>query len=204
MATIISNEGSIILNGRSSISKGLIVADISDNIVIVEPKGWKLDYTTTTIDGETFASAEEFLAKISSFSKGGGGTGEGVPVGTDRQIYTWDGNGAAIASEFTPSHWSEFVDGAPTSGQWVAAAQFDIEDQPRMGFVEVSTLLTPIAESEGMIPFYSQGGQLRVGMPKFPENAVPLLLLDVRLPVPPETGTFVLRSVNGVASWVSE
>lgn len=204
MTTIISNEGSLILGGKSSISKGLILADIVGDLVIVQPRGWRLNYEDTTIDGESFASSEELLAKISSFSKGGGGTGEGVPTGTDRQIYTWDGNGTAIASEFTPDHWSEFINGAPTSGQWLAAAQFDTDEQPRMGFVEVSTILTPITESEGMIPFYSQGGQLRVGMPEFPENAVPLLLLDVRLPVPPETGTFILRSVNGVASWVAE
>lgn len=88
-----------------------------------------------------------------------------------------------------------FSDGGGTGEgvQWE-----DVENKP------LKELTTPIIDSQGLVPVYTQNGQLPVGMPEFPENAVPLLLLDVRLPIPPETGTFVLRSVNGIASWVAE
>lgn len=63
---------------------------------------------------------------------------------------------------------------------------------------------TPIDQAQGEIPVYTQGGQLPVGIPEFPENAVPLMLLDTRIPQPPQSGTFVLRCVNGIVSWISQ
>lgn len=58
------------------------------------------------------------------------------------------------------------------------------------------TLATPIQDAEGLIPVYTQNGQLPVGMPEFPENAVPLILLDVRVPVL-EIDEFLVGSQNG-------
>lgn len=54
------------------------------------------------------------------------------------------------------------------------------------------------------VAMFSEQGLLSTGTPLFPENAVPLVLLDVRLPAPPESGAYVLKSLNGVASWVEE
>lgn len=51
----------------------------------------------------------------------------------------------------------------------------DITDKP------LKDLATPLADSEGLVPVYTQNGQLPVGTPEFPENAVPLILLDSRL-----------------------
>lgn len=52
----------------------------------------------------------------------------------------------------------------------------DVQDKP------LKELSTPITESEGLVPVYTQEGQLPVGVPEFPENAVPLALLDTRVP----------------------
>lgn len=51
----------------------------------------------------------------------------------------------------------------------------DVQDKP------LKELDTPLADSEGLVPVYTQNGQLPVGTPEFPENAVPLILLDSRL-----------------------
>lgn len=51
----------------------------------------------------------------------------------------------------------------------------EVQDKP------IKTLAIPLSESEGLIPSYTQEGQLPVGMPEFPENAVPLALLDIRM-----------------------
>lgn len=58
------------------------------------------------------------------------------------------------------------------------------------------TLGTPIHDAEGLIPVYTQNGQLPVGMPEFPENAVPLILLDVRVPEL-EEGNFLVGGEDG-------
>lgn len=58
------------------------------------------------------------------------------------------------------------------------------------------TLETPIQDAEGLIPVYTQNGQLPVGMPEFPENAIPLILLDVRVPEL-EQGNFLVGGVSG-------
>lgn len=51
---------------------------------------------------------------------------------------------------------------------------------------------------------WSEQGLVSTGTPQFPENAVSLAFLDIRIPEPPASGNFVLKSVNGVTSWVSE
>lgn len=156
------------------------------------------------IDGQVAQSYQDALNWINSnFFANASSSGEAIPEGTERQLLGYGADGTPIAVTFTPNHWSDFPDGAPTEGQWVAAMQADSEEQPVMGFVRVSTLLTPIAESEGMIPFYTQEGQLRVGIPQFPENAVPLILLDARVPAPPTQGTFTLQVVDGTVTWIT-
>lgn len=59
----------------------------------------------------------------------------------------------------------------------------------------------PVADK---VAVFSEQGLLSTGMPQFPENAVPLVLLDIRIPEPPTTGNYRLRSVNGVVSWATE
>lgn len=56
----------------------------------------------------------------------------------------------------------------------------------------------------GMIPKYSPQGNLNTNPAEFPENAVPLVQLDARIPSPPTSGNFVLKSVDGSVSWVAE
>jgi len=56
----------------------------------------------------------------------------------------------------------------------------------------------------GKVAVFSEQGLLSTGTPLFPENAVPLVLLDIRIPEPPATGNYRLISVNGVVSWATE
>lgn len=78
MATIVTNAGSLILNGATSVPKGGYVCKIeSGNVHVVSLCGkvnWSLP-ADTTIDGDSFADAEELLAELSSFSRGGSGPG---------------------------------------------------------------------------------------------------------------------------------
>lgn len=48
----------------------------------------------------------------------------------------------------------------------------DVRNKP------LHTLGTPIEDAEGMVAVYTQGGQLPVGNPQFPENATPLYLVQ--------------------------
>lgn len=156
---------------------------VTDGAIIPKDTG------VTLVDGDKSETRIGINRVWSECYGQGSGDGSEIPTGTNRQIFTWDENGTPIADEFTPDQWSDFPNGAPTEGQWLAGAQFDTETQPEMGFVQVSTLATPITESEGMIPFYSQGGQLRVGTPQFPENAVPLGYFDVGIATKLDVGT---------------
>src|SRR5690606_18347023 len=78
MATIVTNAGSLILNGATSVPKGGYVCKIeSGNVQVISLCGkvnWSLP-ADTTIDGDSFADAEELLAELSSFSRGGTGPG---------------------------------------------------------------------------------------------------------------------------------
>lgn len=78
MAAIISNPGSLVLDGLSSIPRGSYSVSSDEDKVYVHfgPVKWTIDLTTT-IDGATAASIPELVSLISSFSKGGG-DGQGV------------------------------------------------------------------------------------------------------------------------------
>lgn len=72
---------------------------------------------------------------------------------------------------------------------------------PAEGVQWTDTSFMPVA---GKVAVFSPQGLLSTGMPEFPENAVPLVLLDLRIPDAPTSGNYVLKSSNGVVSWVSE
>lgn len=63
---------------------------------------------------------------------------------------------------------------------------------------------TSMMPSGGKVPVFSEQGLLSTGTPLFPENAVPLSYLDGRIPMPSTSGNFILKSVDGVVSWVAE
>lgn len=69
-----------------------------------------------------------------------------------------------------------FKSGGGSTGEGVQSITWDnVQAKP------LKTLATPIEQAEGLIPVYTQAGHLPVGIPEFPENAVPLVLLDARL-----------------------
>lgn len=179
----------VLLQGAQTISiekvnttaetKQAIMLDVSGTIAVLDTinnKGIEYvgDYSTNWTDHSLVT--KKWVTD--NFSGGGG-----LPNLTNRQLLVNNTSSPAtpIPGVLTPLHWSDFPEGLPTGGQWVAGAQFDAEGLPTMGFVQVATGLTVIGDAEGLIPFYRQDGQLPVGTPEFPENAVPLALLDVRL-----------------------
>lgn len=102
MNTIISNEGSLILNGgTSTVPKGMFACTVTEDIVNVfygDIVHWKLDYKTTTVDSAECESAKELASLLSSFSRGGG-DGQGVTWEniTDKPAVIAAGNDAAGA-----------------------------------------------------------------------------------------------------------
>lgn len=81
MAAIVSNENSLVLNGRHSISRTGIGVKISGEFVYVSSScgkvDWKVDYKKDTVDGASFANVEDLFDALRSFNKGGG-DGDGV------------------------------------------------------------------------------------------------------------------------------
>lgn len=204
--TIIKTEDNCININDALIPKnGSVVTLMAEGVRLTGVWGvMDILITGSTIDGASVESAQSMFDyfKVNSFSLGGGDGGNGVVL-TNRQLIVNNSiePGVGVAGLLTPNHWSEFEGGAPTEGQWIAAAQFDTDEQPKMGFVEVALLGDPL---EFKIPLYTQNGQLPVGTPEFPENAVPLMLLDARIPQSPTTGTYSLKSVDGIVSWVED
>lgn len=88
---IVSNEGSLVLDGRSSIPKGMFSTNISGSKVNVTfgAVSWSLEYSTATVDGESFDTAAELQIKLSSFKRGGG-DGAGVASVTGNLVDNTD------------------------------------------------------------------------------------------------------------------
>lgn len=101
---------------------------------------------------------------------------------------TINGNSYSTMQEFIDAADELLFDNGGGNGEGVAWDQ--VTDKP------LYTLGTPIQDAEGLIPVYTQNGQLPVGMPEFPENAVPLILLDVRVPEL-EEGNFLVGGASG-------
>lgn len=103
-----------------------------------------------------------------------------VPSGTSRQILSWNEDGEAVAEAFTANHWSNFPDGAPTEGIWLAA--YLPESTEVMGFGEVSMMpdenTIPIRTSEN--EFFT-GGRIKANPGTDPDDCVIKIQLDTAL-----------------------
>lgn len=180
---------------------------------------WRLDYKDTTIDDESFDSAKSLLNKLSTFSKGGGSgegavesvTGDGVdntdpsnPVLFWPPEVTWSsisGKPAFVASGTNAA-------AARTSlGLGTAATTASTAYATAAQGALATTALQPADASNvsaaDKIVKYSNIGAVNTAMPQFPENAVPLFLLDLRVPT---TGggvnSFLRLASNGTYSFV--
>lgn len=78
--------------------------------------------------------------------------------------------------------------------------QFSLEEGEGGGGLQWSdTSFMPEADK---VVRFSEQGLVSTGTPLFPENAVPLSYLDIRLPEPPASGSFILMSEDGVLTWI--
>lgn len=67
------------------------------------------------------------------------------------------------------------------------------------GLTWADTSFMPVADK---VVKFSPQGLVSTGMPEFPENAVPLMLLDLRIPAPPANGSFLLMAFDGKVEWI--
>lgn len=111
--TIVSNTGSLVLNGGSStVPKGGYTVSISNDKVYVKcgTVTWNLDFNDTTLDGSSYASAKELAVALSNFSKGGG-DGQGVTWEdvTDKPAFLAEGATAAEARNAIGAGTSDYT-----------------------------------------------------------------------------------------------
>lgn len=113
-----------------------------------------------TATGTPIPDADTVFARTAGGSMqeavpGGGSGGGDLPTGDENQLMGFDDSGNAAAVTFGPEHWTDFPDGPPETGIWVAG--YMPEASPSMAFGKVSK--TP---EEGVIPMYDTAGQLAV------------------------------------------
>jgi hypothetical protein len=100
------------------------------------------------------------------------GSGTTLPTGTDRQVVSFDEDGFPIAVPFSANLWSDFPDGAPTSGVWVAVynASYTEGNPLQLAFLETATT-TPQVNT---VPLFGTNGSLQVGTPIAGDDAAQL------------------------------
>lgn len=125
-----------------------------------------------------------------------------IPLGTDRQVLGYvEGEPQAITLG-----WSQFSDLStppPFETGVLSGINFNVDGSAMYYFHELNSAMNAEAKT-GTIPVYGTGGVLKISDGIVAKDAVSLGQLNNRIPTPPTTGTFVLRSVNGVVSWVTE
>lgn len=174
----------------------------------------------STIDGDPISDVDELLTYLDSqgFKPGGTGpiengvqsvTGAGVdntdpknPVISQPNWNTIDGKPAVIGAGATQAAARTALGlgsaATTSSSAYATSAQGNLAEtalQPSDA-VDVS--------EAGKVVRYSNTGAVNTDTPQFPENCVNLSFLNLRLPEPPASGTHVLRSVDGVVSWVAD
>lgn len=113
-----------------------------------------------TATGSPIPDADTVFARTAGGSMqepvpGGGSGGGDLPTGDENQVMGFGASGDAAAVTFGPEHWTDFPDGPPVAGIWVAA--YMPEANPSMAFGEVSSVA-----KEGALPMYATAGQLAV------------------------------------------
>lgn len=156
------------------------------------------------------ATLQEIFDLLTAFNDGGGGAGEGVPAGTERDVLTYNSEGVSVAK---PLGWRQFSD-LPTpppfsNGVFIGTA-FNTDGTALFGFLEMAMSGVESFVLPNAFPVYNPGiignggGTLPVANAINDGDAVNLNQLNSRVPIPPVSGTAVLRSVDGVVSWVAE
>lgn len=151
--------------------------------VIAQGITFSLKVNETEIDGAAATSIGQISSFLEEkgFSIGGGGTGEGVPTGTDREVLTWDENGNPIASRITAWQLTD-IGGRPSFPFGVLAGASLQDDNPLLLFREATQEAT-----SGAFPIYKTGGALSVGDGTASDDAVNKSQLDGKLDI--GTGT---------------
>lgn len=160
MANLVSTEILLVLNNRATLRRDEFTASIiSENIVSIKSgcAEWKLNYTKDTVDDILYGSVQELFDIISAFSIGGGGTGEGVPEGTERDVVTYDTEGVPVAK---PLGWRQFSD-LPTpppflNGVFIGTA-FSEDGSALFGFLEMAISGVESYVSPNAFPVYNPG-----------------------------------------------
>lgn len=203
MAEIITNPNWVQIDGVRIQKGSRDLIPLSNGVRL---KSWgnndsiDINVANTTIDGVDVTTASELLSFFDSqgFRNGGGGTGEGVPNGTELDILTWDESGNPIAGRITAWQLTDIAGRPPFAFGVLAGASLQ-NDNPLLLFTEVvSTAKT------STIPMYRNESRLSVGDGLANDDAINLGQLNQRIPLPPASGSAVLRSVNGVITWVLE
>lgn len=182
----------------------------------------EIDWEGTTVDGVAVTSSDDLSSKLEEvFKKGGsaGGNG-GVESVTGDGVDDTDPSNPVL---FWPPEvtWSN-ISGKPAfvaSGTNAAAARTSLglgsaattastayatADQGALADSAIQSTDAVDVATAGKVVKYSNIGAVNTVTPEFPENAVPLSYLDVRIPMPNASGSFVLKSVDGSVSWVAE
>lgn len=186
-------------------------------------------YDELTVDGVMYANEQELKPILNEkvFKKGGGAPSEGVqsltgdlvtgtsenPIinlpewvkepleGEETQVYGFDADGNGKAITIGIKQLTD-IGGFPSfsNGVFVATGINQADQTALLMFIEFSTN----SSKQGTFPIYSTGGTLFVGDATNNQHAVNKKQLDLRVPTPPATGNYILKSVDGVVSWVTE
>lgn len=131
------------------------------------------------------------------------------PIGDNRQVPVYK-DGEIVAQRLGWAQFSDLPTPPPFSNGFLTGTAFKEDGSALYGFIEWAlgeqnqSVVKPNA-----VPAYNPGiignggGTIPVANAIENADAVNLGQLTLRVPAPPTSGTFTLKSVNGVTSWVA-
>lgn len=130
-------------------------------------------------------------------SSGGGS----LPLGTDRQVLGYV-NGEAQAVTLGWAQFSDLNTPPPFEAGVLAGMTFNPDGSAMYYFQELNSAMNADAK-ENTIPVYGTNGVLKVADGVSDKDAVNLGQLNSRnIPEAPESGSFLLMSMDGVLTWI--
>lgn len=158
--------------------------------------------TPVILDSVTYNTPAEFVAKVSSFKRGGG-DGSGVTEFIMPSLHDVVGKNAFTTRDFFSTAGSQKRIGFESYGASKAITS-ENGDATGIIFFDGGKWVSSVQSESQLGVIFEIPGRGSVQSPVDDGDIVNKNYVDIRVPVPPSNGNYILRSANGVTSWAAE